>query len=183
MIGNDIVDLANTSNWQRKGFLQKIFTFDEHKQIFRSQDPNTTVWQMWSMKEAAYKAISRTNRNIPFNPKLFLCKKNGNNATVTYLDKVLYIKSELTGDYVHSIACADPEYFNNITTYLLDYTLDYVKKFNSKKSSFKLKKDIEGIPYILDKRTGQSIPASISHHGRYLAVVYLLMLHIPNSGD
>ena len=62
MIGNDIVDLelaAVQSNWRRKGFLEKVFTASEREIISSGEDPDLTVWLLWSMKEAAYKAHQR----------------------------------------------------------------------------------------------------------------------------
>jgi phosphopantetheinyl transferase (holo-ACP synthase) len=62
MIGNDIVDLAlarKESNWQRKGFLDKIFTKKEQLQIVTAQNPETMVWNLWSRKEAVYKIYNR----------------------------------------------------------------------------------------------------------------------------
>ena len=56
MIGNDIIDLAlarKESNWLRSGFLDKIFTLREKLLISNSQNPETTVWNLWSRKEAA----------------------------------------------------------------------------------------------------------------------------------
>ena len=58
MIGNDVVDLnlAKTqSNWERKGFLGKIFTKKEQEFIFNTKSSFEMVWLLWSMKESAYK--------------------------------------------------------------------------------------------------------------------------------
>ena len=53
MVGNDIIDLneaRRSSNWERPGFVQKIFTAKEQSIIRDSIDPFTTVWHLWSMK-------------------------------------------------------------------------------------------------------------------------------------
>ena len=47
MIGNDVVDLALAkieSNWQRKGFLNKIFTENEKILIQKSKNQELMVW-------------------------------------------------------------------------------------------------------------------------------------------
>ena len=52
MIGNDIVDLqlAKTeSNWQRKGFLDKIFTINEQLIIKNSKNPEITIWNLFNI--------------------------------------------------------------------------------------------------------------------------------------
>ena len=65
MIGNDIVDLALTrkeNNWKRNGFLDKIFTVKEQILITNSENPEFTVWNLWSRKEATYKIINRQTK-------------------------------------------------------------------------------------------------------------------------
>ena len=62
MIGNDIVDLncANKeSNWQRSGFLEKLFTKEEQKWIQKAEHKTLAVWLLWSQKESAYKIVCK----------------------------------------------------------------------------------------------------------------------------
>ncbi len=50
MIGNDIIDLnliRAQSNWQREGFLQKLFSEEEQTLIQNSQDPELNVWLLY----------------------------------------------------------------------------------------------------------------------------------------
>lgn len=85
-IGNDIVDLkvaAAESNWQRRGFLDKVFTEAEQEVILSSKSPFQMAWRMWSMKESAYKAYIQETKNRFFNPKSFQCKFiDSSNGTV-----------------------------------------------------------------------------------------------------
>ena len=63
MVGNDIVDLKHAaleSNWQRKGFLNKVFTSSEKQYIQDAENPFQMVWLIWSMKESAYKIIYKS---------------------------------------------------------------------------------------------------------------------------
>ena len=62
MVGNDIVDLyeaSQASNWQRPRFLDKLFSEQEQAYINSAENAFTMVWQLWSMKEATYKAHQR----------------------------------------------------------------------------------------------------------------------------
>ena len=46
MIGNDVIDLAQSrkeSNWQRKGFIEKLFTADEQQLIKNYDEPEVIV--------------------------------------------------------------------------------------------------------------------------------------------
>ena len=52
MIGNDIIDLklaAIQSNWQRKGFLNKIFTEEEQRVILNSDNAFQLVWYLFAL--------------------------------------------------------------------------------------------------------------------------------------
>ncbi|MHA7057438.1 4'-phosphopantetheinyl transferase superfamily protein [Aquimarina sp. M1] len=77
MIGNDIIDLklaAVQSNWQRKGWLNKVFTASEQQRIWYAKNPGQMVWKLWSMKEATYKAHQRCFSLSPkYNPWDFVC--------------------------------------------------------------------------------------------------------------
>ena len=72
MIGNDIIDLSlakTQSNWQRKGFLEKLFSNDEQQLILEASNSFEMVWRLWSMKEAAYKIYTQHNEIRFFAPK------------------------------------------------------------------------------------------------------------------
>ena len=77
MIGNDIIDLSlakTESNWQRKGFLKKLFSNDEQQLILEASNSFEMVWRLWSMKEAAYKIYTQQHIVRFFAPKKFECK-------------------------------------------------------------------------------------------------------------
>ena len=59
MIGNDIIDLsyaAKTSSWQHPRFLDKLFSSFEIEMIETSENKFVSIWKLWAMKEAGYKA-------------------------------------------------------------------------------------------------------------------------------
>lgn len=175
MLGNDIVDLdkANTeSNWKRKGYLDKLFSSKEQQEILGSSNPETMVWLFWSMKEAAYKIVNRETLERFYSPKKFNVKINGNDGIVTFEGKTFYTKSEIKANLIHTIATTKSETLTNITTSYLANTKDYLFDFNSKSEHYTLEKNANGIPNLVDKTNGKSHFASVSHHGRYLAVVY-----------
>ena len=77
MIGNDVIDLSlakTESNWQRKGFLKKLFSNDEQQLILEASNSFEMVWRLWSMKEAAYKIFTQQHNMRFFAPKKFECK-------------------------------------------------------------------------------------------------------------
>ncbi len=108
MIGNDIVDLnvaSVESNWQRKGFLSKIFTADEQDLILNVKDSFKMVWLLWSMKESTYKVYEQQYGKRFFAPKKFQCKLiTENSGTVLINEEVYSTKSKINNDYISTIA-------------------------------------------------------------------------------
>ena len=155
MIGNDIVDLAlaqKESNWQRKGFLDKIFTTEEQLLILNSENPEKMVWNLWSRKEAAYKIYNRQTQIRIYNPIQFICCDiHLAIGRVIYNDNIYFVKTEISDDYIHSIAVTEKEDFNKIV--LVDDGIK-IEKTN-------------GIPNIFNRKNNSLNPISISHHGRF----------------
>ncbi len=162
MIGNDIVDIVQArkeSNWQRKGFLQKIFTANEQLLIAQSTTPEITVWLLWSMKEAAYKIYNRQTTIRAFIPtKLECCLLSDNLTTKTgrvlCFGTMYYTKSTVMNDVIHTIA----------VSYLKD--LNNIIEIENKN----IIKDKYGIPYL---STAILQDVSISHHGKFEKVVVI----------
>lgn len=156
MIGNDIVDLelaAIESNWKRKGYLEKIFTMTERFLIHAAKDEGIMVWLLWTMKESVYKAATDRSKIRSFAPCSFCCNnlilhQDTATGTIIYEGKHYYSQSMLTPTFIHTIAAARPAILNQSKLTIGDY--------DESDSSYKT-----------------SNPASVSHHGRYLALIYL----------
>ncbi|QMW01977.1 4'-phosphopantetheinyl transferase family protein [Spirosoma foliorum] len=192
MIGNDIVDTAQAkreSNWQRRGFLEKLFTTHEQGLILSASNPERLVWTLWSMKESAYKVSVRETGKRAFAPKKLICSitslsEETVEGTVFY-QKAYQTKSSISPQHIATVAIlANTELtfhqeiiqFSNSTYQhqnariqedIQQYCVDYlaIPPANSY-----LQKDQNGIPALLViKPSGEqlSIPISISHHGHY----------------
>ncbi|MBW4361782.1 4'-phosphopantetheinyl transferase family protein [Flavobacterium taihuense] len=161
MIGNDIVDLdlaRKESNWQRKGFLEKIFSLEEQYLIHNDSNPEIMVWNLWSRKEAAYKIFNRNTGISGYFPWRLNCSyEDLNSGTVIVSDFVFHTQTQITDSYVYSIAVSDIGLFNKIS--VLE-TLENIKKENR-------------IPYTLDVTSNKMIPVSITHHGRFQKIITL----------
>jgi phosphopantetheinyl transferase (holo-ACP synthase) len=161
MIGNDIIDLAvakKESNWERAGFLQKIFTEKEQNLILSSKNPEILVWNLWSRKEAAYKIYNRITGIRAYIPHLLECfYENEDSGTVKCRGYLFFTKTMITGDKIHTVAVCNKEDLSQIE--LLEQT-NSIQKIN-------------GIPFYIDPISQQQTPVSISNHGRYSACVVL----------
>ncbi|MFD2903985.1 4'-phosphopantetheinyl transferase family protein [Sphingobacterium anhuiense] len=159
MIGNDVIDLQQSrqeSNWQRKGFLEKLFSEEEQCFIANSSDPEIIIWLMWSMKEAAYKILNRQTKKREFIPKKLICKilsQTCFSATgqVFYIGNIYHTRTFLADDFIHTIAVNDLE------------DLDLVVEIDKKE----MLKDINGIPWLCITNSNQYKAASNSNHGRF----------------
>lgn len=177
MIGNDIVDLnasRQESNWQRKGWIQKIFSVQEQTFIHLSTEQEKVIWLFWSMKEAAYKIFNRNSGKTFYAPNAFNCtisKITSNIAIGKVLHEDLSYNTEtvFNANYIHTIAKADVIKDNNNLNNVIISNIDESVKLPT---HLTLHKDRRGIPYLSDIKTGNSIDASLSHHGNYTALVY-----------
>jgi len=154
VIGNDVVDLdlaRHQSNWRRKGYLDKIYTSEEQLLIAEAAHPDQMVWLLWSMKESAYKIHNRKTGIRNFAPTALACKLislDGEiNGAVTVDHQTYFTKSEFSLTYVHTIASAS-------VNKLPDIAIKIYSQPNHPEDYKSLAADC------------------VSHHGRYLALVY-----------
>ena len=74
--GNDLVDLRAVSGPPRsenRRFLRRVLTREEQEFVAKSASPERMLWSLWSGKEAAFKAFSRTDPGLAFSPVSFAC--------------------------------------------------------------------------------------------------------------
>lgn len=160
MIGNDVVDLQlarKESNWQRKGFLDKIFTKNEQLLIQKSKNQELAIWNLWSRKEAAYKIWNRHTRIRKYNPIQFECLNlELEVGKVQFKNIIFFTKTVFTDDFIHSIS---------VSNFL---ELDKVEVLNNSIKTIKQ----NGIPFIINENLEKK-PISKSHHGQFEFVVGL----------
>ena len=166
MIGNDIVDLAlakKQSNWQRKGFVDKIFTTKEKLLIQLADTPEIMVWSLWSRKEAVYKIFNRCTNIRAFNPLQFECFEtklvDGQHLGKVICKSITYFtKTEINTEWISTIAVSIEKDFLNV------YQLKRAATIGRKR----------GMPFIYDERNLTIKPISISNHGRFERIIGLV---------
>lgn len=188
MTGNDIADLSLAraeSNWRRKGWLDKICTPAEQLYIQQSHKPDTMLWRLWTMKESAYKIFVRTNGQRSFAPLKFQCSLLSTVAgLVTHGQHVYKTNSVFTDEYIHSTASAAHAAFppvcsivtlpvglceQDVSTFINRLIIErYRQHTSSPQETIKIVKSVHNIPS-LQTDSGQLIPVSITHHGRFAA--------------
>jgi hypothetical protein len=76
-------------------------------------------------------------------------------GTVYCQGKTYYTKTVINADHIHTIAVADAKILDNIV-FLKDRKL-ILKN--------------EGVPYLIQPETKQTVPVSITHHGHYEYII------------
>ncbi|MFV8332945.1 4'-phosphopantetheinyl transferase superfamily protein [Flavobacterium sp. GSP14] len=162
MIGNDVVDLAvakKESNWQRKGFLDKIFTQKEQLLITSAISPEIMVWNLWSRKEAAYKIYNRETGIRGYFPLQIACNYDDENSgSVAIKGRLYFTKTSISSTCIHTIALTNKDDFSR------------VEKVNSTDAIVKT----NGIPFVVCKHSTEVKPVSISHHGAFWEGITLM---------
>ena len=186
MIGNDLVDLklaAKQSNWQRKGFLDKLFTSKEQGYILDSDNPFETVWLLWSMKESAYKAYLQTHNERFFAPKKLVCNLiSKNKGTVLINKKLFFTESKIGEVFIYTVAFSE-KYNNKFLTDCfrfehLDFKNQQSKTYQKVLEAFanklklpvaqlKIEKNSQGVPQIFWGEMLLNHMFSLTHHGKF----------------
>lgn len=188
MVGNDIVDIAKAreiSNWTHPRFITKIFTNLEQEIIKASTDTFKCIWQLWSMKESAYKVYVQQFQNPFFNPKKIECKTIHNKANAVIIQGVTYYTfTQLTKEYIYTIAYtsvkmdAFSEVFglfsnnpSNETRIKLRYKLACLANYDPEKIS--IRKCVNGVPSVFLGAEKLPYSITITHHGSFGGVALL----------
>ena len=185
MIGNDIVDIDKAkkdSNWQRPGFLDKLFTQKEQQIIQNSEDSFLMVWRFWSMKEAAYKLYTQLNPSRFYNPKGFECEIKAKRCSVSFKNFKCYVETKITSDYIVSEASLKPstlkseviqlksENIKSSGQFLKEKLMDSISEnLGIERDKLSLKKDNFGIPIV--EFNSNKLHVSLTHHGNFGAFV------------
>ncbi|TYB78561.1 4'-phosphopantetheinyl transferase family protein [Bizionia myxarmorum] len=183
MIGNDIVDLKETkltTNWERRGFLDKIFTDNEQKMISDANDPFKTVWKLWSMKESAYKVFIQAGGKRFYNPKKIACQFEDGFDQVSIEFMKFQTETICNHDYILSTARMDDADSKSFVYNLPERDIKKQSAFLKQQfiADFSIHNDLNfgdlvirktdvGVPKLLYKDKELDVSFSLTHHGIY----------------
>ena len=186
MVGNDLVDLklaAKQSNWQRKGFLDKLFTPKEQGYILNSDDSFKTVWLLWSMKESAYKAYLQMHNDRFFAPKKLACHLiSKNKGTVLINNALFFTESEIDGAFIYTVAFSEKynnkflsdcfrfqhlDFKNQQSQTYQKVLVAFSNKLKLPVAQLKIEKNGQGIPQLFHDEMLLNHSFSMTHHGQF----------------
>ncbi len=185
MVSNDIIDIAYTrlhSDWQRRGFLHKIFNGEEQDMILSVSDPFSLVWRLWSMKESIYKLQMDATSVHKYNPSKISCRIIDDiNGTVSIDHQTYSTTTNQTAEYIYTYAIVknQSELINKIinikprdiyTQSQMCYKAlinDVMHHTGIEDNQIQIKKTPNGIPSLFHHDRRLDMDISISHHGSF----------------
>ncbi|MGC1632566.1 MAG: 4'-phosphopantetheinyl transferase superfamily protein [Gelidibacter sp.] len=183
MIGNDIVDLEFAkcnSRWKEHRFLDKLFSKEEQDFILSDENRFQNIWRLWSMKESAYKIISRAGGIVRFNPKDFCCfTTNPTKGYVVFENKSIPTVTQTTPKFIQTTACLEPSYISEVFQFLhkdskLQHKQSYEQAIKAyaqwKKQSqetVEIIKNEIGVPQFCINGRLLETRLSLTHHGHF----------------
>ncbi len=175
--------MANHAAWKRKRYLDKLFHPFEQRLIEDSNCPSIRMWQLWSMKESAYKAHFRNNPARRFNPVKLRCFVTDQRVGIVSIEGCRYhTTSRVTFEYIHTTAIEFTELEHQVGSGIVcainaspirQQVIETLKTQFSESTKLPLdnlifEKDVNRIPSL--RYSGSSSwarPCSISHHGDF----------------
>lgn len=150
--------------------MEKLFNPKEVQFIQNHQNAILAFWQLWSVKESAYKAWQRINQSHPvFNPKRFVCsdfKKNSVNVNCENFQSK--VKTIYTKNYIYSqcdLQQLSYHIFNSKASYHTWIT-------GLSNQDWFLKKSDYNVPNLFNIKTKNTVPISISKDAGLVAVAW-----------
>jgi len=108
MIGNDVVDLADSDSDPGRlhpRFDGRVFHPSERALIATSPQPDRTRWTLWALKESAYKAARKEEPTTVFSPVRFVAMLADESSGLVYAGDRRFRASISCGPgYVHAVA-------------------------------------------------------------------------------
>ena len=184
MIGNDIIDINETrrsTNWERQRFMQKIFTAKEQSIITASNDPFTTVWHLWSMKESAYKVFIQAGGKRFFNPTKIECRLESSKKGEVKIDAItVKTNTSINASYIFSTATINNSDIDTCIFHLAESNVKQQSNFLHQQlindfaesnclncAALQIQKTKTGVPMLHYKNKGIGTSISITHHGKF----------------
>ena len=183
MIGNDIVDLefaGINSRWREQRFLDKLFLKQEQDFIHSDGNRFENIWKLWSMKESAYKIVSRADGIVRFNPKDFNCfVTNAVEGYVVFENRSVPTVTEIKQEFIQTIAYLQKDWISESFQLSHSDVKTEPKQIYQKavKAYAKLKavdyecveiiKNEIGVPHFYIHENLQPEQLSLTHHGHF----------------
>ena len=199
-IGNDIVDISYENSSEHSRFARRVLAYSEHSLYEKHPTPFLYLWRAWASKEAAYKLVKQIFHNARFIPKNYVYNEHQSIVTYENFDIPLVFKCCQNFIYCYGflgvsnlyseIAPIDSligkdvsleEIFSQGERSLIQSADSLaarvlVKQYLKSRLGFHCRnitiwKDANGAPKVSYLGRRLTIPLSLTHHGRYVAIL------------
>jgi hypothetical protein len=202
-VGNDVVDLKDPENIGKSRddrFLCRVFTDGERELIASFPSPDTLLWSLWAVKEAAYKAVSRSDPavcSIPHRYPVVLDPVDTTRKVAGLAGKVitprggLFFEVAVSPDWVHALVAEEEEALKrlcrsvkwlegrkgavNPSAFVREVLLQEIaRRLDCPVGDLSVvkKNDGPGAPLVLFRGALLAAEVSLSHDGRFVAFAF-----------
>jgi len=191
-VGNDVVNIGHPANANRSlssKFLAKVCSSKEQEYVLESESPNIALWQLWSLKESAFKVLMKMGEMSFFAPNRIEVLDTGiqNKKVIETMFKsnVVYLKSSVLNERITSVASnsldginkavsetritSKPDESNEVRRLMFDV----LKRHNLPHDKVEVIKNEQGIPYLFYQKKILPIEISLSHDYGVMGVAIL----------
>ncbi len=163
MIGNDIIDL--NQNIPHPRFAERITSAQE--KAYHDLSQLRHVWELWAIKESAYKALMQKLGKIPGNPRLYEVSED--KSQVSYRGHTLEVFLQPHTDYIFAQAFGSMEQPQFVIGSVKDQESLDVRELCQQLflDPGCIIKTGMGIPIYITKN--KTYPISLTHHQRFIA--------------
>jgi len=195
MVGNDVVDIADTRRRARHArFDTRVFSDRERRAIAEDKDGEARRWAHWAAKESAYKIAKRADPTTVFSPVKFAAAFDGGfgdgvdgelRGSVRHGSISYPVRVRRHGDCIHAVAVAPGGRPTAMLTGVGPYPDDAgadspsraVRRLAIRDLAPRLATDAsnlvvnssERIPRLQHRKGYDVATLSLSHHGRFVA--------------
>jgi len=176
LFGNDIIAWQFAKDQVHKlrdRCLEKLFVATEIEYIQNHNMPILAFWELWAVKESAYKAWQRSHQvKAVFNPTSFKCQK---------IEDSLYLVGHKGGLQDIKIKIAKTTEFIYASTVsvkqLISKVFDSKKKYQTfitqlNDQGWLVEKDEDNVPVLQNKLSQKKLPVSLTHDHNWYAIQF-----------
>lgn len=150
--------------------MEKLFVASEIDYIQKSTNPLKTFWQLWSVKESAYKAWQcEAGKKPVFNPIAFRCHKKGeSHFSVNKKHFKCEVEVRTTSNYIYAAVVSDRE---RMSSKIFQSSSEYQNFISQlKDDGWLLEKDENAFPYFRHRTRYTKLLLSLTHDKEWHAI-------------
>jgi phosphopantetheinyl transferase (holo-ACP synthase) len=176
LFGNDIIAwqlVQDQKHKLRDRCLEKLFNPIEVEYIQNHNRSILAFWELWAVKESAYKAWQRSYQaKTFFNPTSFECQKIEEHLYLVVQKgdlQEIEIKIEKTTEFIYASTVSEKYLISKVFNSKKKYQT-FINQLNDE--GWYLEKDQNNMPDLKNKTSQKTLPVSITHDHNWYAIQF-----------